>query len=134
MLYLTIENVLTSSYATGRLRHWSHRTNNGFFKHVETLLQIHSCFFSQSTHVRGLPLSAVTVSLHCLTRSMGVTPPHFCLNIVSLSDTISIESSDKVNRSMINTLQKFGSILSILFLTYLFNVALYFIQTISAPG
>ena len=38
------------------------RTNNGFFKLVETLLQTHSCFFSQSINVHGLPLSAC----HCL--------------------------------------------------------------------
>jgi len=45
------------------LRHIGHtRTNNGFFKLVEALLQTHSCFFSQSTNVRGLPLSAC----HCL--------------------------------------------------------------------
>jgi len=47
------------SYATGHKR-----TNNGFFKHVEILLQINSCFFSQSINVRSLPASAVTVSLH----------------------------------------------------------------------
>jgi len=45
------------------LRHIGHtRTNNGFFKIVEALLQTHSCFFSQSTNVRGLLLSAC----HCL--------------------------------------------------------------------
>jgi len=33
-------------------------TNNGFFKLVEALLQAHSFFFSQSTNVRGVPLSA----------------------------------------------------------------------------
>jgi len=45
------------------LRHIGHtRTNNGFFKLVEALLRTHSCFFSQSTNVRGLPLSAC----HCL--------------------------------------------------------------------
>jgi len=38
------------------------RTNNGFFKLVEALLQTHSCFFSQSMNVLGLPLSAY----HCL--------------------------------------------------------------------
>jgi len=44
------------------LRHVGHtRTNNGFFKIVEALLQIHS-YFSQSLNVRGLPLSAC----HCL--------------------------------------------------------------------
>jgi len=37
-------------------------------------------------------------------------PPFFCLNIVSLSKTISIGSSDKVNRLMKKLLQKFGSI------------------------
>jgi len=45
--------------------------------------------------------------------SGGTGPPLFCLNIVSLSNTISIESSDKVNRLMKKTLQIFGSILSI---------------------
>jgi len=45
------------------LMHIDHtRTNNGFFKLVEVLLQTHSCFFSESTNVRGLPLSAC----HCL--------------------------------------------------------------------
>jgi len=45
------------------LRHIGHtRTSNGYFKLVETLLQTHSCFFSQSVNVRGLPLSAC----HCL--------------------------------------------------------------------
>jgi len=45
------------------LRHIGHsHTNNGFFKLVEALLQTHSCFFSQSTNVRGLPPSA----FHCL--------------------------------------------------------------------
>jgi len=38
-------------------------TNNGFFKLVEAFLQIHSCFFSHSAKLRGLPLSAVTASL-----------------------------------------------------------------------
>jgi len=33
---------------------------------VEALLQIYSCFFSHSMKLRGLPLSAVTVSLHYL--------------------------------------------------------------------
>jgi len=42
----------------------------------------------------------------------------FCLNIVSLSNTISIESSDKINRLMKKMLQNFASILSILFLIY----------------
>ena len=43
------------------LSHIGHtRTNNWFFKLVEALLQIHSCFFSRSRNVRGLPLSALT--------------------------------------------------------------------------
>jgi len=46
------------------------------------------------------------------------SPPLFCLNIVSLSNTISIGDSDEVNRLMKKTLQNCGSILSILFLTY----------------
>ena len=41
-------------------------TNNGFFKLVEALLQIHSCFFSQSVKLRGSPLSAVIASLQSL--------------------------------------------------------------------
>jgi len=45
------------------LRHIGHtRTNNGYFKLVEALVQTHSCFFSQSINARGLPLSAC----HCL--------------------------------------------------------------------
>ena len=59
----------TSSYATGH-----NRTNNGFFKLVETLLQVYSCFFSHSINVRGLPLSAVDSLLHWLTRSLRWTP------------------------------------------------------------
>ena len=45
-------------------------------------------------------------------------PPLFCLDIVRLRNTISIGSSDKVNRSMKKKLQNFGSIWSILFLTW----------------
>jgi len=52
----------------------------------------------------------------------GPAPQLFCLNILSLSNTISIGSSDKVNRLMKKMLQNFGSILSILFLTY-YNLA-----------
>jgi len=33
---------------------------------METLLQIHLCFFSHSIKLRVLPLSALTVSLHYL--------------------------------------------------------------------
>ena len=52
------------------LRHIGHTsTNNGFFKLVEALLQTHSCFFSQSMNVRGLPLSAC----HCLAASPAKT-------------------------------------------------------------
>jgi len=47
----------TSSYATGH-----NSSNNGFFKLVETLLQIYSCLFPHSIYVRGLPLQAC----HCL--------------------------------------------------------------------
>jgi len=47
----------------------------------------------------------------------GAGPQLFCLNIVRLSNTISIGSSDKVNRTK-QTLQNFGSILSILFPIY----------------
>ena len=45
------------------------RTGNGLFKLVEALLQTHSCFFSQSTNVRGLPLSdSISMSLsRCIT-------------------------------------------------------------------
>ena len=53
------------------LRHTGNtRTNNGFFKLVEALLQTHSCFFSQNTNVRGLPRSAG----HCL----GALPAKMC--------------------------------------------------------
>jgi len=48
----------------------------------------------------------------------GPDPPFFCLNIVSLSNTINIGFSGKVNRLMNKTLQNFGSILLIVFLTY----------------
>jgi len=56
----------------------------------------------------------------------GLAPRIFCLKIagesrpimiLSLGNTISIGSSDKVNRLMKITFQNFGSILSILFLT-----------------
>ena len=52
--------LLKCSLTLGHIGHT--RTNNGFFKLVEALLQTHSCFFSQSINVRGLPLSAC----HCL--------------------------------------------------------------------
>ena len=48
----------------------------------------------------------------------GVWTPTFLSKYRKFSNTISIGSSDKVNRLMKNTLQNFGSILSILFLTY----------------
>jgi len=48
----------------------------------------------------------------------GPGPRLFCLDAVSLSNTISSGSSDKENRSIKKRLQNFGSILSILFLTY----------------
>ena len=48
----------------------------------------------------------------------GAGPQLFCLNIVRLSNTISIGSSDKVNRLTKQTLQNFGSISSILFPIY----------------
>jgi len=38
-------------------------TNNGFFKLVEAMLQIHSCFFSHSVKLCGLPLSEIIASL-----------------------------------------------------------------------
>jgi len=37
--------------------------NNSFFKLVEVLLQIHSCFFSHSIKLRGL---ITAISSHCL--------------------------------------------------------------------
>jgi len=42
----------------------------------------------------------------------------FCLDIVSLRNTISIGSSGKSKSFIEKTLQNFGSIFSILFLTY----------------
>jgi len=48
----------TSSYATD--------INNGFFLLVEVLLQFHSRFFSPGIKLRGLMLSALTVSLNFL--------------------------------------------------------------------
>ena len=42
------------------------RTSNWFSKLVEALLQIYWCFFSHNIKIRGLPLSAITVSLHYL--------------------------------------------------------------------
>jgi len=60
---------ISGSYS---LRHIAH-TNNGFFKLVEALLQIHSCFFSHSIKLRSLPLSAVTVSLDYLPRCVRST-------------------------------------------------------------
>jgi len=49
---------------------------------------------------------------------LGGAAPTFFLNIVSLSKTISIGSSEKVNRPIKKKLQNFSSILSILFPTY----------------
>jgi len=49
--------------------------------------------------------------------------PLFCLSIVSLSNTINVRSSDKINRLMKKTLQNFGRMLSILFLAYICNLA-----------
>ena len=50
---------------------------------------------------------------------MGLGPSLFCLNIVSLSSTISVGSSDKVNRLMKKMLQNFGSIIfNILFVIW----------------
>jgi len=47
-------------------------TNNGFFKLVEALPQINSCFFSHSIlKVRGFPPLAVTVSLHYRQRCLN---------------------------------------------------------------
>jgi len=58
------------------------------------------------------------------TRAAAWTYAHpLFLNIVSLSNTISIGSSDKVNFTMKKTLHNFGSILSILFLTLICNLA-----------
>jgi len=55
------------------LSHIGHtRINNGFFMLFEALLKIQSCF-SHSINVRGLPLSAVTVTLHYLTRCLRST-------------------------------------------------------------
>jgi len=65
-----------------------------------------------SSHVLTVSIGGATGGVH------GPRPPLFCLNIVSSSNTITIGSSDKVNRLMKKTLQNFGSILSILFLTY----------------
>jgi len=41
---------------------------------AETLLQIHSCFFSHSIKQRVLLLSAVTVSLHHLSKMSEAVP------------------------------------------------------------
>jgi len=60
ILYCMKRCLHKGSFTLGHIGHT--RTNNGFFKLVEALLQIHSCFFSQSTNARGLPLSAC----HCL--------------------------------------------------------------------
>jgi len=53
----------------------------------------------------------------------GPTQNPLFLNIVSLSSTISIGTSDKVNALINTTLHNFGSILSILFLTCTSNLA-----------
>ena len=53
----------------------------------------------------------------------GPTQNPLFLNIVSLSSTISIGTSDKVNPLINTTLHNFGSILSILFLTCTSNLA-----------
>jgi len=54
---------LTHALTVSPMHSQSH-TYNGFFRLVEALLHIHSCFFSHSIILRGLPLSAVAVSLH----------------------------------------------------------------------
>jgi len=58
---------------------------NGFFKlvEVEELLQIHSCFFSHDTKQCGLPLSAVTVSLHHLPKMSEVNSHQCCHSILT---------------------------------------------------
>jgi len=48
--------------------HTQSHTENGYFTLVDALLQIHSDFFSHCIKLHGLPLSAVTVSLHHLPR------------------------------------------------------------------
>ena len=52
----------------------THTTSNGYFKLAEALLHIQSGFFSHSIKLRGVPLSAVTVSLHYLPRYLRSTP------------------------------------------------------------
>ena len=56
---------------------WSQsHTNNGFFKLVEALLHIYSCFFSHSVKLQYTwltAISSVTVSLHYLPRCLCST-------------------------------------------------------------
>jgi len=54
-------------------------TNSAFYKFVEELLQIDSCYFSRRIKLRVLPLSAVTASLNYLPRCvlLAVTS-HMC--------------------------------------------------------
>jgi len=59
-----------------RARSLQSHTNNGFFKLVEALLQIYSCFFSQYKTIRGSSLSAMSLS-RCITcQDVCVQPSH----------------------------------------------------------
>jgi len=78
-------NIFRPPKFLGWLRYWSHsqsHTNNGFFKFVEALLQIHSCFFSHSVKLRGLPPLAVTISLNYLPKMIEF-PSHMRQNACS---------------------------------------------------
>jgi len=56
--------------------HSQSHIHNGFFKLVGALLQVHSCFFSHSIKQRGIPLSAVTVSMHFTCQDVCVQRSH----------------------------------------------------------
>jgi len=61
------------SYSVKHIVHTQTHTGNGYFKPVDALLKIHFGFFSHCIKLRGLPLSAVTVSLHYLPRFLRST-------------------------------------------------------------
>ena len=78
------------------------------------LSQIHSCFFSHSIKLNGLPLSAVTVSLHylprclCSTVTCGKTPTtvtwseplKICCHVIVTQQRPTVEQSARKCRNM----------------------------------
>jgi len=77
------------------LRHIGHtRTNNGFLKFVEALIYTHSCFFSQSINVRGLPLSAC----HCLAALSAKTSAFMSLSRCIICQDVCVQQPHAAKR------------------------------------